>query len=438
MKNVIRRLISLHRFVFIFIFAVIFLLAGTQKVSAEEQQKLSYLIKVNRACNTITIYEKDEKGEYTVPIKAMACSVGKGMRTITGTFQTKEKYRWKLLMGDVWGQYATRIVGGILFHSVYYYESMNPASLATKEFNKLGNAASHGCIRLTVGDAKWIYDNCSLGTSVTIYDDKKNPGPLGKPETVKLPTTVRWDPTDPNENNPFKDKTPVITGVKNIKLDWGEEIDLLDGVKAKSTVGSDITSKVSVNGDIDFNMPGEYEITYTVTDEIGKVGSKTITVTVGDPMADPVIKGVSDKVANGDDVIDRAFALTGVEAYSGDVKLNKNRIDVIINEVSEDDYYITYQVKKDGVVIDSQNAIIHIDREAPVLYGITDLMLEYGEIPTKSYVLSEITASDNYTKPEDIKISVSIKENPDGTYIIYYQAEDEAGNLTKQQAEIIN
>ena len=186
----------------LFLTAVL-ILAGTQKISAAESKKSPYLIKVNRYHNTITVYEQDEKGEYTVPFRAMVCSVGTGNRTRTGTFPLREKHRWKALMGDVWGQYASRIVGGILFHSVYYYENRNPATLATAQYNKLGKAASHGCIRLTVEDAKWIYDNCPTGTTVVIYDDKKSPGPLGKPEAIKIASSVRWDPTDPDKRNPY-------------------------------------------------------------------------------------------------------------------------------------------------------------------------------------------------------------------------------------------
>lgn len=79
-----------------------------------------YCIKVNRQTCTITIYEKDAQGKYTVPVKAMLCSPSD--YTPLGTFQTPAKYRWRLLVGDVWGQYSTRITGSILFHSVWYYE----------------------------------------------------------------------------------------------------------------------------------------------------------------------------------------------------------------------------------------------------------------------------------------------------------------------------
>ena len=54
---------------------------------------------------------------------------------------------------------ATQITGNILFHSVPYTEKYNNASLEYWEYDKLGTSASLGCIRLTVKNAKWIYDN---------------------------------------------------------------------------------------------------------------------------------------------------------------------------------------------------------------------------------------------------------------------------------------
>lgn len=81
--------------------------------------------------------------------------------------------------GPSYGQYATRIYDGYLFHSVPYY-SQHKDDVEYDEFNKLGTVASLGCIRLAVVDVKWIYDNCPLGTPVVIYNDK-DPGPMGKP-----------------------------------------------------------------------------------------------------------------------------------------------------------------------------------------------------------------------------------------------------------------
>ena len=138
-----------------------------------------YYVKVNRQQNVVTVYALDSDGYYTKPVKAMVCSVGKDDGTPTGTYETSDKHTWCSLVGGVYGQYAYRIDGQIMFHSVPYY-SMNKGDLETEEYNKLGEAASLGCIRLAVADAKWIYDNCPSGTLVTIYDSPYE-GPLGKP-----------------------------------------------------------------------------------------------------------------------------------------------------------------------------------------------------------------------------------------------------------------
>lgn len=157
----------------------------------------SYYIRVNRTACTVTVYAKDGNNGYIIPVKRFACSVGlPSTPTPTGTYRTLNKYRWHTLMGPSYGQYCTRIVGGILFHSVAGY-NMTSYNLKASDYNKLGSPASHGCVRLCVRDAKWIYDNCSLGTTVNIYDSA-NPGPLGKPSTIKIPSWQNWDPTDPN------------------------------------------------------------------------------------------------------------------------------------------------------------------------------------------------------------------------------------------------
>jgi len=101
------------------------------------------------------------------------------------------------LMGPCWGQWCMHLTDSILFHSVYYNQPYNNRSLDVGAYNKLGTIASHGCVRLRAGDSKWIYDNCKVGTKVTIYDNAKDPGPFDKPKAQKLKYGHTWDPTDP-------------------------------------------------------------------------------------------------------------------------------------------------------------------------------------------------------------------------------------------------
>lgn len=243
------------------------------QLTMEQISKLSFYIKVNRRLNCITVYIQDEYGDYTIPVKAMRCSTG-GEKTPLGIYNTSQKYEFRKLLYDVYGQYATRIVGQILFHSSSY-EEVAKDTLIAEEFNKLGESISHGCIRLTVEDAKWIYEYCKLGTTIEIYEDD-NPGPLGKPEVIKLPNDSLWDPTDISEDNPWNDKKPEIIGDDDKNVTLGHEVDLLEGIIAKDTCGNDVTDKIKVTGTVDFYRLGTYKIKYSVTDLLGRSTSKIV------------------------------------------------------------------------------------------------------------------------------------------------------------------
>lgn len=180
---------------------LLLLLFSTAVFAAE--QKTDYLVEVNKSSNIVTVYQNDMDGNYTVPVRAFYCSTG--AYTPLGTYHTSDKYVWRELFGHVYGQYATRITGHILFHSVPYYKTSKD-TLEYEEYNKLGTTASSGCIRLTVADAKWIYDNCASGTLVRITSGD-TPGAIVPEEPVKLDPADsvkrNWDPTDPDEANPW-------------------------------------------------------------------------------------------------------------------------------------------------------------------------------------------------------------------------------------------
>ncbi|MFT8872816.1 MAG: L,D-transpeptidase [Sporolactobacillus sp.] len=90
--------------------------------------------------------------------------------TPTGTYYIQaERGMWfyssKYQMGaEYWVSWKNH--GEFLFHSVPMDKNRNviPADAA-----KLGQKDSHGCIHLTVPDAKWIYDNIPLNTKVVIH-----------------------------------------------------------------------------------------------------------------------------------------------------------------------------------------------------------------------------------------------------------------------------
>ncbi len=262
--------------------------ATTDKVvAAPIPSEYPYIIKINRIANCVTVYGKDINGECTIPVKAITVSCGKIIDdTPLGEYHTVEWYNWGVMFDGSYGRYAYRIVDSILFHSVPYYAGVGNA-LDWVEYNKLGTSASHGCVRMSVIDAKWLVENCAIGTKVIIYDDASNPGPLGKPLTIKIPADSPyrdWDPTDPNPNNPWH-QFPVTLNYPESKVitvnQGSNDSNLRTYFTAKDTCGNDISSIVTFSGEYDLNVAGTYNnVIASVTDATGKMAKIDVTIIV--------------------------------------------------------------------------------------------------------------------------------------------------------------
>ncbi len=161
-----------------------------------------YYIVVYTGSQSVVVYSKDDAGAYNRISACFTCSTGASSSpTRTGQYKIRAKYRWRWLVGNVYGQYSSSISSSYLFHSVPYLRQ-DPSTLDMNEYDKLGSGASHGCIRLCVRDAKWIYDNCPIGTQVNIVNAS---GPYGHGYPARNPDSIYsgWDPSDPNPSNPY-------------------------------------------------------------------------------------------------------------------------------------------------------------------------------------------------------------------------------------------
>lgn len=169
-----------------------------------------YKIRVNVKRNVATVYKRRNKK--WKPIRAMLVSTGTpDSPTPVKSFRTSSKYKWKILYGPVRGRYCTRLGNtNLLFHSIWYPEEYSRGRISTRKNNmslvayrRLGQVASAGCIRMSVIDAKWVYDKIPAGTKVETYRSNKD-GPLGRPKRVptKKGLSYGWCPTDPDPKNP--------------------------------------------------------------------------------------------------------------------------------------------------------------------------------------------------------------------------------------------
>ena len=77
---------------------------------------------------------------------------------------------------------------------------------------------------------------------------------------------------------------PTFLGIEDLTVTTGaEDVDYLSGVTATDSNGNDLTDKIECDDSkADLSLAGEYEITYTVTDENGFTAKQTAKVTVAD------------------------------------------------------------------------------------------------------------------------------------------------------------
>lgn len=139
---------------------------GNQMAMAQKAQgqtsNTKWLILVDTHKNRVEIL-KGEKGAWQVH-KYYKCTTGApGSGTVRGKFTIQDR-------GYVFGSgfscwYWTQFYGNYLFHSILY----NPGSMSSVQDGRLGINASHGCVRLSLGDAKWINKNIPRGTKVWSY-----------------------------------------------------------------------------------------------------------------------------------------------------------------------------------------------------------------------------------------------------------------------------
>lgn len=208
----------------------------------------NFVVEVNRAACCVTVYAYDNvKKSYCIPVKTCTVSVGRdtwsnkgpgGLNEDTsytpiGDFSissngTSVKYTMKPMYepdGSIcYARWASHVVGNVYFHSIAVSSDSHYA-LNPNNYNKLGSPASAGCIRMTVADAKWFYDYVSKGTPVKIVMGSTSyPGPLGKAATIKISSSIHYDPTDPEVPNSTKEKDYKVGKISGYMTSSGKRV----------------------------------------------------------------------------------------------------------------------------------------------------------------------------------------------------------------------
>ena len=133
-----------------------------------------YRVDVDIVNQIVTVYENRDGGSI---VMQGLCSSGADDATPLGTFtmpeserdgEREEWFHFRAFGG--YARYATRIHYDVMFHSLLYNRA-NESAINEQSVKDFGYPVSHGCIRMRTEDAKFIAQNCPVGTKVKIHKD---------------------------------------------------------------------------------------------------------------------------------------------------------------------------------------------------------------------------------------------------------------------------
>ena len=190
MKRSIFRLLSV-----LLVFVTLFSLFPVQAFAYDELKNTDpdkYYILLDLKNQIVTVFEKDENGEYTKIVRCFTCTSGrteidpndpedKGTPTPKGIWKIggRERFGKFAAFNNEYARYWTQIVGGVYFHSIMFSDR-TVDTLKRGAFSKLGSDGSHGCVRLYVEDAKWLYYYACPGTTIEVSTNEKSNSALRK------------------------------------------------------------------------------------------------------------------------------------------------------------------------------------------------------------------------------------------------------------------
>jgi lipoprotein-anchoring transpeptidase ErfK/SrfK len=130
--------------------------------SKEINSDTNYFIAVSKAEKKVYIYYNENDSWEN--IKVFICNIGSPENpTIEGNFTSGLKGK-VLKIDDTYVKYFTQISGNYLFHSVIYDDDGQVID------GRLGQEISHGCVRLSLEDAKYMYDFIPARTGIKIIN----------------------------------------------------------------------------------------------------------------------------------------------------------------------------------------------------------------------------------------------------------------------------
>ena len=245
-----------------------------------------------------------------------------------------------------------------------------------------------------------------------------------------------------------------LFGQEKVTLTIGDEwVD--PGVEVTDNIDNDLTYQATVSGPINTNLPGEYTITYSATDNAWPKPNS----------ANPVERTVVVKDTEGPDINLAGDNPHNVDAQAGYYKNIDPGIENVYDDVDDlrnDDVHIvsSSQINSQGKAIEAGKNEINLNKpgDYEIIYEAEDsagnkgrarrvVKVSDNQPPTIDLIndsVIELAIGDKYEEygatvkdniDSDLKAEITgvenINTNKEGTYDVYYSATDKAGNSTE-------
>ena len=188
---------------FIAILSMLVMLSVPSRARAMDELKNDdpdkYYILLDTKNEIVTVFERDESGQYTKIVRRFLCSSGRtdvdetdpedeATPTPRGIWKIggRERFGKFANFSSSYARYWVQIVGSIYFHSLLF-DKRSIDEMERQPYSDMGEKVSHGCVRLYVEDARWLYYYACPGTTVEISATQPSERDLKRALKSKLP-----------------------------------------------------------------------------------------------------------------------------------------------------------------------------------------------------------------------------------------------------------
>ncbi|MBC1357939.1 immunoglobulin-like domain-containing protein [Listeria booriae] len=262
-----------------------------------------------------------------------------------------------------------------------------------------------------------------ITASITIKENTVNTKVPGKYKVTYEVTNSVGETTIKTVNVTVLSK-PVITAQDSI-IYVGDTFDVTKNMSASDLKDGDITSHVAIKENtVNTKVPGEYKVTYEVTNSVGETTTKTVTVTV---LSKPVITA-QDTVLYVGETFDPLKDMTANDAKDGDITLHVTIKENTVDTNKPGEYKVTYEVTNSVGETTTKTVKVTVLSKPVIIAENTTLYV--GDIFD---ALKGVSADD--LKDGNITASVTIKENTvdtskPGEYKVVYEVTNSVGETT--------